>query len=84
MTEVLLKAPMILYGLHLDKSRLILTQPEPLNIQIVMQNLFELPLRWLYFHELGHLAEGHGALPKAGHIVQWQAGTLEISESPFW
>lgn len=80
MGEQLKMAPGILAMLRLDESKIIQTPSQPLDLTLITTKLFELPLKWLFYHELGHIIEGHRELPEAGHIVTHSVDALHIND----
>lgn len=94
MSKVLSKAPAILHALPRPSNSIILTKPQEIKPHTLTQGLFELPFQWLFYHEVGHIIEGHGLLPQAKSLLVNEEGefglhdvaatNLVISEEAAW
>lgn len=62
MTQMLLKAPMILGELNLGGNTPIIIKPPQIKYEVIFGNLMKLPLEWLFYHEIGHMIESHHLL----------------------
>lgn len=68
MSIVLKKAPMILNELKLGSSLIITKRPE-IDLEKLHLDLCQFPLKWLFYHEAGHIIERHHLLPHAANLV---------------